>query len=724
MKFFRLIMALSICGALSFSVAPLQAQNPVLPTLEVTPSVVPESGVVTLRLPPGVTLPANRVELAIYEWNHAQPAAEVWRVMELRDGRWQTNVTISADPGFYEFRLLTTDKTARPLTAKNDNYQLTVPGVARVAGAWLPDGLPFAFLPKTGAVSAPNAPLFVPDLQRDLGRKPQAPQSISAFPGGTPAWRTLPLPPLRDMLATGYDWATLKSDLAKRVTEARNRGERALWGWSLSPGQGTAPLSGASNAISQLRGVLNEISPGAALIYEVDATQKAAQAARDIDGAAAFCDAVLLRVPDNDSAFWALKTARRVAEEQPLYDLPIWVRVNTNAAPPSRETLRTYWMAGATGFIFDETELSAEVRQFRDEIARDASLWIGAVTLEDTGVLPVPDAPDAIDDEALLNFVQQLRGIGRIPLLARANPTGAPESFMLRLGNRISAATIERLEKLARAGAKVYIEGTPTADETGKATSWRLTTLVGADVTAMPTRRTNMVLDDIWVFGIGRGTRVPVEQSFSVQLKAPSMAKQAGVKKGVLTEVGPRVVATLEDGSPGVVINSLGKGEVIWMPHRLTMGDAPTVTSQNGVPTATAPGAISNAPRDAWRPWQKYLHGMADYVAPRLVQQRALEGAKTPLTVASVAMRRSPKGTLLLWLNRKENVASPLEIVTEGASEAVLELNDLKAITTTRRGFQTTFKIETPSDALLALSPTKQALDAERDAPRAKAKLR
>ncbi len=145
---------------------------------------------------------------------------------------------------------------------------------------------------------------------------------------------------------------------------------------------------------------------------------------------------------------------------------------------------------------------------------------------------------------------------------------------MLRLGNRISAATIERLEKLARAGAKIYIEGTPTADETGKAASWRLTTLVGADVTAMPTRRTTMVLDDIWVFGTGRGTRVPVEQSFSVQLQAPSMAKQAGVKKGVLTEVGPRIVATLEDGSPGVVINSLGKGEVIWMPHRLTMGDA------------------------------------------------------------------------------------------------------------------------------------------------------
>jgi hypothetical protein len=137
-----------------------------------------------------------------------------------------------------------------------------------------------------------------------------------------------------------------------------------------------------------------------------------------------------------------------------------------------------------------------------------------------------------------------------------------------------------------------------------------------------------------------------------------------------------------------------------------------------------APGAISNAPRDAWTPWQKYLHGMADYVAPRLVQQRAPEGAKPLRNVASVAMRRSSKGTLLLWLNQKENGAAPAEIVTEGASEAVLELNDLKEITSTTRGFQTTFKLETTNDALLALSPTKKDLDAERNAPRAKVKLR
>ncbi len=723
---FRLTRSLCFSGALLLAAFSASAQTPteVLPALEVTSDSLPQSGVVTLRLPAGANLSAKRLTVALYEWNRATPAAQIWKAPVLRDGRWQVSVAVTADPGLYEFRWLSADKIARPLTAKAEAPNFVVSGVARVPGWWLPDGLPFVFLPKPGAVSAPTTPLFVTGLQRDLGRKSSAAQSaaqnVNTWPSGTPAWRTLPLPPLREMLGKGFDWAALKSDLTKRVTDAQNRGERGFWGWSLSPGAGKTPLLDVSNALSQLRGVLNDVSPGAALIYEVEAITEVAQSSRDLEGAAAFCDAILLRVPDNDGAFWAMKTARRIVEEQPGYDLPILVRVQSNA-PPSRETLRTYWMAGATGFLFDEAEISADVRQFKDEIARDAALWIGAVTLEDAGVLPPPDAPDAVDDESLLNFVTQLRALGRVPLLARANSTSAPESFMLRVGNRMSAATIERLEKLVRAGATIYLEGTPTADETGKAVPWRLSTLVGAEVTAIPVRRATMILDDPWVFGTERGTRVPVEQSFTLKLQAPSMAGQAKVKKGVLTETGPRAVATLEDGSPALIVNVLGKGKVVWLPHRLTTGEIAVVTAQNGVPTATAPGL--SAPHDLFAPWQKYLSGVADYVSPRLVQQRAPEGAKRPVDMASVALRRSAKGTFLLWINRK-NGASPAEIVTEGASSVALELNDLKTISTTTRGFQTTLKLETSGDALLALAPTQKDLDAERNAPRAKAKLR
>jgi hypothetical protein len=693
----------------------LQAQN--LPALEVIPPNLPSNGTVTLRLEPGTSLPGKRVTVAVYESNRsatgAAPAAQVWKVFEQREGRWQANVTVEADPGSYEFRLLTADKTARPLTTPS--ARLEVPGVAREAGWWLPGGLPFLFLPPANEISTSNTPPFVPNLQRDATRK--TPTGRTVFAGGTPAWRTLSLPSLREMMVPNYDWVALKSDLTRRLNEAQGRGERGFWGWSLPSGTGNTPLFGASAAISQLRGLLKEASPGAALILEVDATQNIVQAARDVDSAAAFCDTVLLRVPNNDSAFWAVKTARRVAEEQFSYDLPILLRFDNS---PSLTTLRTYLLTGATGFVFDN-EVKADTRQFMDEIARDASLWIGSVTLEDTGILPPPDAPDALDDEALLAFVSQLRAMGRIPLLARATSSSTPESLMLRLGNHISGATIDRLERLARAGARVYIEGTPTLDETGKAVPWRMATLVGADVTAMPPKRTALILDDPWVFGTGRGTRLNIEQNFAITLKPPLLSAQAKTEKGVLTQVGPRTVATLEDGSPGVIINVIGKGEVIWLPHRLMSGEPPKVVTGGALPTVVAPASQA---KEVDAPWQKYLTGITDYVAPRLVQQRAKDDVARPFPSSPVLLRRSAKGALLLWMNRAKQGAAPASITVEGARSAALELNGQEPILTTTRGFQTTFTLDKASDALLALGNTRQELDAERNAPRAKVKLR
>ena len=716
-------LSLALLGALFFSL-PLAAQpTPNLPALEVSSTVLPAGGVLTLSLPPGTTLPNRRVNVALYESNRSasgeQPAAQVWKAFEQREGRWQTTVTIEADPGVYELRLLTADKAARPLTSPSARFQ--VPGVAREAGWWLPNGLPFisSEANQSSDTTTITAPLFVPNLQRDTNRK--ATPNRTAFLGGTPSWRTLSLPPLREMLAAGYDWAALKSQLSQRLNEVQNRNERGFWGWSIAPGQGTASLAGASAAISQLRGILKEVSPGAALILEVDATRQVAQAARDVDSAGPFCDAVLMRVPNNDSAFWALKTARRVAEEQFAYDLPILVRAE---GTPSGQVLRAYLMTGATGFILgDNTDESA--RQFRDEMARNASLWIGSVTLEDTGILPQPDAPDAVDDEALLAFVQQLRAIGRVPLLARATSSSTPESLMLRLGNRISGATIDRLERLVRAGARIYIEGAPSLDEAGKATTWRMTTLVGADITAMPAKRTQMILDDPWVFGTGRGTRINVEQNFAITLKQPTLSAQAKTEKGVLTQVGPRTVATLEDGSPGVIINGLGKGEVIWLPHRLTMNETPKVVSSGSVPTVAAP---TNGSNETALPWQKYLNGVADYVTPRLVQQRPVdatsEAASRAFQSSPVLLRRSAKGALLLWLDRPRQGALPANITVEGARNAAFELNEQSSLSTATRGSQTTFARNTPGDALLALANTRQDLDAERNAPRAKAKLR
>jgi hypothetical protein len=105
-----------------------------------------------------------------------------------------------------------------------------------------------------------------------------------------------------------------------------------------------------------------------------------------------------------------------------------------------------------------------------------------AVTLEDIGILPDP----ALVDGGQAFPFRELRASGRIPLLARLNPQkkGAPESFMLWFGSgQVSNATYRELRAVANAGARIYLEGAPLLDENGKPAPWRMSTLVGADVT-------------------------------------------------------------------------------------------------------------------------------------------------------------------------------------------------------------------------------------------------
>ena len=81
---------------------------------------------------------------------------------------------------------------------------------------------------------------------------------------------------------------------------------------------------------------------------------------------------------------------------------------------------------------------------------------------------------------------------------------------------------------------------------------------------------------------------LPTPDSVTVTLKAPSMSAQAKTEKGAYVPVGSRAAAKLEDGSPAVVINTLGKGEVVWLPHRLKIeGTAAPI------PTTIAPPAAS-----------------------------------------------------------------------------------------------------------------------------------
>ncbi len=727
MKFLTRLLLVLLCAA------PLSAQT--WPALEVAPSVLGADGRVTLSLPPGAVLPSPRVRVGLFEAGRATRIADVTRQLTLVNGRWQTNVQVEADPGNYEFRLLTTNRAATPLTADAPSDALTVPGVEHGPGFWLFNGAPWVHA-MHNAPSSPDWPLFLPNLKRDFGRKAKAPLATWRAPNNLYlSWRTLPVPTLREMLAPNYDFAALRSEVARRVQDAQAGGQRGFAGFSLPSGNG-APLSAnAANVLAQLRPLLDAAAPGAALIFQVDAIASPAQAARDLDFVAAQCDAVVIRANNAPECLWPLKVARKIAEEQLFFDLPVWVELD-NAS--NGDLWLNALMGGASGLILsgkspDTSENTTP--NFDAFLKRNASLWTGSVTLEDAGLAFPLDGAGTIEDESPILLAHRLRSIGRIPLLARSalpEKGGAPEPFSLRLGERISNAAVLRLEALARAGARIYLEGAPQLDEQGNQAPWRLETLVGASVAPLAPKNSAIILDDPWIFGTGRGTSVPVEQSLTVTLKPPTMSSQAKTEKGAFVPIGSRSVAKLEDGSPAVVINVLGKGEVVWLPHRLKMSEGAT----SPLPTAAAPGSAlaPTAPVTSQKllPWQKFYAGIADYVAPRLVQLRAATATNSGAQniagpeVVRVALRRSPKGALLVGLFNTASREAGVRATVEGAAKTALDLTTETEAPSSIRGGQTTFNVTLPPHGwkVIALAETRKALDDERNAPRLKAKLR
>lgn len=721
-------------SAVLLCATPLLAQT--RPALEVVPQVLGVDGQVTLSLPPGATLPTARVRVGLFEAGRTARVADVTRQLTLVNGRWQTGVQVVADPGNYEFRLLSSDRAATPLTSDAPSDALVVPGVERGPGFWIFNGASWVYSMQN-APSSPDWPLFLPNLKRDFGRKAKAPMATWRAPSGLYVpWRTVPLPTLREMLAPNYDFAALRIEVAQRVQEAQNGRQRGFAGFLLPSGNG-APLSAnVANALAQLRPILDAAAPGAALIFEVDAIASPAQAARDLDFVAAQCDAVVIRANSMPECLWPIKVARKVAEEQPFFDLPVWVELD-NAT--GGDIWLSDLMAGASGLILSGkspgTNGESITPSFDAFLKRNASLWTGSVTLEDAGLAFPLEGVGTIEDESPILLYNRLRSIGRIPLLARTvlpEKGGSPEPFSLRLGERISNATAQRLESLVRAGAHIYLEGTPQLDEQGNAAPWRLEILVGASIAPLPLKSSAMTLDDAWTFGTGRGTSVPVEQSVTVTLKPPTMSSQAKTQKGTYAPVGSRTVAKLEDGSPAVIVNELGKGEVVWLPHRLKMSEG----AVSPIPTAAAPGSAPapTAPLTGEKlmPWQKFYAGIADAIAPRLVQLRAAtvtdsgaQGAAGPEAVR-VALRRSPKGALLVGLFNTAAREASVWATVEIAAKTALDLTTETEAPSSIRGGQTTFTVTLPPHGwkVVALAETRKDLDDERNAPRLKAKLR
>ncbi|MDQ3815359.1 MAG: hypothetical protein M3347_15680 [Armatimonadota bacterium] len=740
--------------------------SPSLPALEVTPPVLAPDGLITLTLP--LNAPATRFRIGVFERGCSGRITDTQANFAPRDGKLQAALNLQADPGAYDLRVISPDRAGNFLSQP---APLLVPGIDREPGWWLLNGVPLASSAAantSGATAAPpNAPLFIPGLKRDFSRKPRRiSDNFRALTAEPLPWQVFRLPPLREMLAAGYDWAALRATLERDVRAAQARGDRNYLGLLLPTGvvAEAQPLPATiTNVLNSLRQIITAIAPDAALIVQVDATQAPLLAAGDIDACAALCDAVVLELDPYFNDSWPVKVARRVAEEQPNFDLPIFVQLRQVVG---RRTARNdaearaagvdYWMGGATGIINNTAGIDPTLRQI---VQRNASLFIGSVTLEDVGILPALEQPDTRSDSAA-RLYEILRATGRIPLLARTrryNDSRVPESFALVLGEHLSSGAVESLKSTANDGARIYLEGAPLLDEKGQA-AWKLGPLVGATATQTKEARSMMKLEDPWTFGTGRGARVAVEQHVAVTLNPTPTPSP---KKSKDEPTGPRVVARLEDGSPAVIINSVGKGAVIWTPHRVIFETAPLEALPQPVasekpqaapsPTPPSPAPASSAgspaaPRSSAAPAtrpalsppslpvivnrstpsQHYYAAVADYLQPRLVQVRGTDPQLAGTEAVRVALRRSPRGTMLLALYNTSPRPAGVIAAIDGVAGVALDLDTEAELPVTTRGYQSEATLTIPAQGwkIIAFADTRKSLEEERNTPRLKAKLR
>jgi hypothetical protein len=325
-------------------------------------------------------------------------------------------------------------------------------------------------------------------LKRNLSRKSKKPGGHIRVPSNGPLhWRVLTLPLWSQMQQAGFSFEALRTDLSDQIAQARVRGERNLLGFSLPAHSGAR--SAANDAlITRLRQVLQSVAPEAALVLDIDLSERSetedAAAQQNLLPAggywgASLCDAVLLRFDESNpgQVAWAIKQLRRIAEEQPHYDLPILIQSTDHAATQldaqqTQQLRLDLWMGGATGIVSAPQAVPPALEQSPEGpsdlqriIERNASLFVNSATLEDIGLLPM--AGTASSEASPL--YSALRSARRIPLLAMLprDSKARPESFFVSAHEGISNTTIDGLRTAATAGARIYIEGAPLLDEKG-----------------------------------------------------------------------------------------------------------------------------------------------------------------------------------------------------------------------------------------------------------------
>lgn len=676
---------------------------PPISTLQSDHRVLDASGqfVLTLKNSP---FASAKLRIGVFRVGQTQKLAETRRDFTLQNGELHANFQLNAPPGDYELRILGEDKNRTPLHLIST--VVTVAGMRREPGWWLFNGQAFVTATdENSPTTSPNAPLFIAGLKRDFGKKPK-PISRSFNSNETLQYRVLELPSLEILSDPKYDFAALKTKVVAQIDEARKNGACNLAGFELPLGVPNRTLlaADAKVVVGRVRQILNEVAPDAALIFQVD-PMAAMFRLRNLETYAPLCDAAILETNSQDVFdLWEVKNLRRAAEEQPNFDLPILARNYQN-----RETKHAYsamsdshaaemLMSGATGFI--EYSNDAPLG-FKSVVNRNLPLFVGSVTLEDIGVLNsvewfpgiAPTQYDAILGGHSAYFFNKMREAGRIPLAARLpdltkkESERKSESLMVSFETRISNDTIEKLRAAASAGNRVYIEGAPTQDENGKEVGWRLGSLVGGEIQKTDYNTDAINLQDGWMFGTLRGTKLNVSSSFKVTLNNGSVAPRTKEQKGLDILLKPRVAATLNDGSPALVINPVGKGEVVWLPFRVL---------------------------DFGEKRRTFYQAISNYIEPSLVTLRVTDSSSE---MPHLALRRSARGALILGIFNDSARDTKIAATVAGVAGTALDLNRERELPLFTRGNETEVSVTVAAHgfALVAFAVNRKTLDDERN---------
>lgn len=695
--------AILLIGACAFTIRGAKAQP--LPALEASPPVVGADKTITLTLPANLASGGNSFRIGLYESSRPTKIAEVKKKFTQQNGHWTATVQLDGDPGCYDFRILGEDKARSALSAP---ATVTVPGMVREPGWWLPNGSPFIELPRKDDQPAPaDAPLFVPGLKRD-GKKFDRRVWISPAPLN---WRVVDAP----LLDSDFEENKWKSEFQKRLNDVRASDERELLGVVVEQDDTNYDQNSFSANARAAKRIVSELAPEAAVILLIRRRPPLPLSVeRAVDIWSTLCDAIALQCsPAYGSDFyWATKILRRSAEEQPNYDLPLLLLEENSgsdiggpvgihrAFDSGMGHLPYFFMGGMTGVVPTGSQ------QWQGIIEKNAALFYGSVTLEDCGLVPSSSHSNSL-------IALNLLDIGRIPLRARIQQKDGkkiPESFLYFSDPSIDAATVEKLYVAARDGARIYIEGSPEI----KGDSKRWEDLVGAQSTRLAESiNTTMTLEDIWLFGTGSGTQLPVIQSVKVgKLNPPKVVhgKSDEPEKGKDTLVEPRVEARYADGTPALIENPVEDGSVLWAPSDISFP-----RNSNG-----------SAASKSWR-WsttrQKYYAAITDHFGSALVRVR--NRGKALITI-NTAIRRSPKGTWIIGLFNQKNETAEITLEANHFAGTAVNLADDKELPVTVRGNRSFIDLTIPANGwkLIALGETMRDLDEERFAPQSKARLK